>query len=100
MVGAFEGRGSSVHDEADNHWYIAEFEPELRDLCSVKAEEFSLLGYDKVSSEDIWNCVQSMTKGRASLHEFVAMILSLQVGQFMNYESMNAFKGLIGEAKV
>lgn len=86
----------AVHeDEELSGKWLAEFEPELRELCVLKAAEFSLLGYDHVKPEEIWDCVMALKKNNGRLHEWVDAILTLQVGQFMNYETMNAFKGKI-----
>lgn len=70
------------------------YERDLLGLCNVKAEEFHLLGYEEVTGAEIWNCVQSLNKGVVPLHEMVGGILGLQVGKFMNYTTMNAFKGI------
>lgn len=71
-----------------------EYETDLMELCQAKAEEFHLLGYEEVTAQEIWTCVQSLTKGSVPLHEMVAAVLGLQVGKFMNYTTMNAFKGI------
>ncbi|WP_081411739.1 post-transcriptional regulator [Alicyclobacillus herbarius] len=71
-------------------WY--EYEADLLNLCAVKADEFRLLGYEQVSAEDIWRCVRERMQGAQPLHRMVEAILGLQVGQFMNYATLNAFK--------
>ncbi|WP_290587370.1 post-transcriptional regulator [Alicyclobacillus sp.] len=70
-----------------------DYRTELMTLCQVKAEEFHLLGYREVKAEEIWRCVQQITKGRGPLHEVVAAILGLNIGRFMTYLTMNAFQG-------
>lgn len=68
----------------------------LKPALQSKAEEFLLLGYDKVNEEDIWKFLQSKTwknpeEGRRT-YQLVADILSLDVGSFMNYASVEAFR--------
>jgi hypothetical protein len=77
-----------------------EYLQDLLPLCEVKAEEFHLLGYEEVTAKEILECVQSVLKGRGRLHEVVSTILSLNVGQFMNYMTINAYKGRLGDRLV
>ncbi len=77
-----------------------EYWQDLIRLCEAKVEEFHLLGYEEVTAEEILECVQSILKGRGRLHEVVSTILSLNVGQFMNYMTINAFKGGLGDGLV
>ena len=64
-------------------------------LCKSKAEEFQMLGYEYVSAEDIWACVSSKYKktGQPNLHKIVNDILSLKPTQYMNYMTMEAYRG-------
>lgn len=82
-------------DEVQIPW--KDYEMELQSLCIAKSEEFHLLGYDKVTPEEVWACVQAQLKGTPRLHEVVASLLSLRVDKFMNYMTMNAYRGAIGE---
>jgi hypothetical protein len=72
-----------------------QYEPDLLWLCEVKAKEFHLMGYEEVTAIDIWQCVLQLTKGARPLHQMVAAILGLQPGQFMHYETMNAWQGRV-----
>jgi len=74
-----------------------EFEGDLKELCKARAADFHLLGYESVSANEVWACVQKMTKGQVSLHQWVANVLSLNIGQFMNFTTMNAYKGVFLE---
>ncbi|MCF8565192.1 post-transcriptional regulator [Alicyclobacillus tolerans] len=78
------------HESANWHAY----EKDLEQLCRVKAEEFHLLGYGEVTPDQVWACVRAMTKGTVPLHQWVANVLNLKVGQFMNYTTVNAYKGV------
>lgn len=71
----------------------SEYELDLHQLCSDKAADFALLGYADVAPEAIWACVASKWKEKPPLHTAVADILGLQIGQFMNHLTMNAYKG-------
>ena len=73
------------------------FEGDLKQLCEARAADFRLLGYDSISAHEIWICVQKMTKGQVSLHQWVANVLTLNIGQFMNFTTMNAYKGIFLE---
>ncbi len=64
-------------------------------LCSSKAEELQLLGYEHVTSKDVWQCVSAryVKQGEPQLHQLVSDILSLKPTQFMNYLMLSAYKG-------
>jgi len=75
---------------ANNHAY---WDEDLNALCVSKVEEFTLLGYDNVSAEDVWKCVSSRYKlGLPALNQVVNDILSLKVNRFMNWAMMKAYK--------
>ncbi|MBC8080983.1 MAG: hypothetical protein H7X86_11600 [Gorillibacterium sp.] len=69
------------------------------DLCRSKAKEFVMLGYEHVTHEDIWNCISARYKnnGLPRLHSMVNDILSLKATQFMNWMTMQAFKGFLSD---
>lgn len=64
-------------------------------LCLSKAEEFHLIGYDHVTGADVWECVSDKyhKKGTPPLYEIVNDILSLKVTQFMNFITLNMYRG-------
>lgn len=67
----------------------------LHALCTSKAEEFALIGYDNISKDDIWHFFeQKYEAGFPSLHRIVNDILSLKVTAFMNTQTINAYKGV------
>jgi hypothetical protein len=79
-------------------------EPELADedknrmieqLCESKAEEFRMLGYEQVRGADVWECVSDkyLKKGTPPLHVIVNDILSLKVNQYMNFITLNLYRG-------
>ncbi|UNK19874.1 post-transcriptional regulator [Paenibacillus sp. N3/727] len=64
-------------------------------ICSSKAEEFRMIGYEYVTADDVWNCVSSKYKkqGMPSLHKLVNDVLSLKATSLMNYMTISAYKG-------
>lgn len=92
--------------DTDNNVMAQENEEKLQDaelsemierLCESKADEFHLIGYDQVTGADVWECVSDKyhKKGTPSLHEVVNDILSLKVTQFMNFITLNMYRGEI-----
>jgi len=73
----------------------AELNETIAQLCLSKAEEFHLIGYEHVTGADVWECVSDKyhKKGFPPLYEIVNDILSLKVTQFMNYITLNMYKG-------
>jgi hypothetical protein len=67
----------------------------IEQLCESKAEEFRLIGYDRVSGQDVWECVSDKyhKNGTPPLYQVVNDILSLKVTQFMNYITLNMYRG-------
>lgn len=73
----------------------AEMNRMIEQLCVSKAEEFRLIGYDQVTGADVWECVSDKyhKKGTPPLYEVVNDILSLKVTQFMNFITLNMYRG-------
>lgn len=71
-----------------------ELDRSIEELCASKAEEFRMLGYEHVTGEEIWECVQDKYSktGFPALHQIVNDILSLKVTQFMNWMTMSIYK--------
>lgn len=67
----------------------------IEQLCESKAEEFRLIGYDRVTGSDVWECVSDKyhKKGTPPLYQVVNDILSLKVTQFMNFITLNMYRG-------
>jgi hypothetical protein len=66
-------------------------------LCRMKAAEFAMLGYNQVTPDDVWQCVSAryQKSGFPLLHRLVNDILTLKATQFMNWMTMQAFKGAL-----
>ncbi len=61
-----------------------------------KFDEFILLGYDQVSKEKIWECVVYKLRKQKTfihLHEFVSVIMTLKVTDYMNYLTVTSYQG-------
>ncbi len=73
----------------------AEMNEMIERLCESKADEFKMIGYDQVTGADVWECVSDKyhKKGTPAIHEVVNDILSLKVTQFMNYITLNMYRG-------
>ncbi len=88
-VAAGDGNGQTpAFSEADMNRMIEE-------LCESKAEEFRLLGYEQVTGADIWECVSDGYRktGMPPLYAVVNDILSLKVTQYMNFITLNLYRG-------
>jgi len=83
-----EFSGTSVLSEDELNDTIAQ-------LCLSKAEEFHLIGYEQVTGADVWECVSDKyhKKGVPPLYEIVNDILSLKITQFMNFVTLNMYRG-------
>jgi hypothetical protein len=72
-----------------------ELEGHIRSLCESKAAEFKMLGYEHVTGVEIWDCVSDKyaKTGVPPVYKMVNDILSLKITQFMNWMTMQAYKG-------
>lgn len=68
----------------------------IEQLCLSKAEEFHLLGYEHIEGREIWAYVEDRYKktGVPNLNRLVNDILSLKITSFMDWMTMNAFRGI------
>lgn len=89
--------GRAVDENEDHRIDWRQYQPDLTWICEAKAEEFRLLGYEKVTGPQVWECAVSRIKGRVALHDLVGTVLGLQVQQFMTFTTMNAYKGAFGD---
>lgn len=69
---------------------------EVKVVLDSKLEEFSLLGYEQVSEQELWDFLTKKKWRKVTepklLHEIVADIMSIKVGEFINYATVEAFK--------
>lgn len=61
-----------------------------------KLEEFEILGYDTIKEQDLWNFLTRKKwrkcKEEIHLYELVQDIMSVQIGVYMNFATVEAFK--------
>lgn len=73
-----------------------ELREQLMPALQCKYDEFRLLGYHQVTMEQIWDClVQKKWKNfkkEKKLFELVNDILSLQIGEYMSFVTMQSYK--------
>lgn len=72
------------------------FRKEVHPALISKMEEFSLLGYGTISQDSLWEFLSKKKwrkpKEDVKVYEIVADILSVNVGEYMNYATVEAFK--------
>jgi len=67
----------------------------VTEVIESKKEEFHALGYDSVTTDDIWDCLlHSLWNGNPNkrLHEVVQDIFHLKTQTFMNYLTMQTYQ--------
>ncbi|WP_066050025.1 post-transcriptional regulator [Robertmurraya korlensis] len=72
------------------------FRKEVHPALISKMEEFSLLGYGTISEDSLWEFLRKKKwrkpKEDMKVYEVVSDILSINVGEYMNYATVEAFK--------
>ncbi|WP_442595173.1 post-transcriptional regulator [Neobacillus sp. D3-1R] len=72
------------------------FRNQVQPALQSKLEELYLLGYGKVSETQLWGFLTKKKwkkpKEEIRLYEVVQEILSLEPGEFMNYQTVEALK--------
>jgi hypothetical protein len=78
-----------------NHHY-AHFYNEIQPAIRSKVEEFNIFGYEKVTEKDLWEFLtrKKWKKFKEDIHlyEVVADVLSVKIGELMNFTTVEAFK--------
>lgn len=68
----------------------------LAPAIESKVDEFCTLGYKDVSKEDIWTFLLEKKwkkpKEGVRIYELVSDVLSLKIGDYMNFATISAFK--------
>src|SRR5690606_7919163 len=81
--------------QVEIHMYD-KYREKVRPFLKSKLEEFELYGYDSVKEEELWDFLKSKTwrkeKEEKLLYQIVSYILSIKVGDYMNYATVEAFK--------
>ncbi|GGI10560.1 post-transcriptional regulator [Gottfriedia solisilvae] len=75
---------------------VSEFKPKLQVVIESKLDEFKMLGYDTVSEDELWQCLENTlwrkNEDDPKLFQLVEDILSLTVNDYMNYIRIESFK--------
>ncbi|ADU29764.1 post-transcriptional regulator [Evansella cellulosilytica] len=71
---------------------------EVKPVLQSKAEEWQLLGHDRVSQEDVWACFMSMlprldVPETLRPHWVVQQLFHLNVNHYMNWLTLEAYRG-------
>ncbi|MDQ0158732.1 post-transcriptional regulator [Alkalibacillus salilacus] len=73
--------------------HVETWRPELDHVIQSKVEELTLLGYDEVTHEDVWFCLNQKVwrkNKELTLHEVVQDILHMSDQLFMSYLTVQA----------
>lgn len=73
-----------------NNW-----KEEIQPFLDSKKKEFESMGYQEVSTEQIWACLQTLVwkeKEAMRIHEVAKDILTLQHDMYMNYLQLVAIR--------
>ncbi|MEC1776947.1 post-transcriptional regulator [Bacillus mojavensis] len=71
------------------------YKDHVRPFLYSKLEEFKILGYDDVELDSLWSYLKNKKwKKKLELHiyELTRDILSVKIGEFMNYATVESFK--------
>ncbi|MBD8069320.1 post-transcriptional regulator [Bacillus sp. PS06] len=73
-----------------------QYRNDVKPALKSKLEEFILYGYDSVTEEELWQylCKKKWKRERETklLYQIVNDILSVKIGEYMNYATVEAFK--------
>ncbi|MBB5173204.1 post-transcriptional regulator [Texcoconibacillus texcoconensis] len=67
---------------------------ELQVVLESKVDEFHHLGYERASSEDVWQCLQNKWKNNPPIHihQAVSDLLRLSPNEYMNWLTMQVYQ--------
>lgn len=72
------------------------YKQELQPVLKSKVDELILLGYQKVTTEELWNFLIAKKWKRIGndvrLHRLVNDVLAVKAQAFMSYQTVEAFK--------
>ncbi|MET3682518.1 hypothetical protein ABID56_000599 [Alkalibacillus flavidus] len=75
--------------------HVEHWRPELYDVIQSKVDELTILGYDEVSHDDVWRCLNQKVwrkNKELTLHQVVQDILHMTDQLFMSYLTVQAQK--------
>lgn len=72
------------------------FRKEVQPALTCKVDEFALLGYETISEDELWEFLKikkwRKAKEEVKIYEIVSDIMSIKVGEYMTYASVEAMK--------
>ncbi|ASB88108.1 post-transcriptional regulator [Bacillus sonorensis] len=71
------------------------YKDHLKPFLKSKLEEFMILGYDDIEIEELWSYLLNKkwkNRKNVQIHQLAADILSVKIGEFMNYATVESFK--------
>ncbi|UOQ93843.1 post-transcriptional regulator [Halobacillus shinanisalinarum] len=74
---------------------VSEWKVEVIPVLISKKEELQEMGYQKATTEEVWNCLQKKVWKKESekrLHQVVQDILHLSTNQFVSYITVEAYQ--------
>ncbi len=75
---------------------VSEWKEKLTLVLLCKKNEFHVLGYEKTTEEDIWNCLEKVVWKKSDpekrMYEVVSDILQLKVTTYMTYLTMDIYE--------
>lgn len=69
---------------------------DVRPALISKMEEFHLIGYDRATVEELWDCVLAKLKKEKEfvrIHNLVRIILTLKATDYMTWLTVDAYRG-------
>lgn len=69
---------------------------DVRPALLSKMEEFHLIGYDRATLEELWQCVLAKLKKEKEfvrIHNLVRIILTLKATDYMTWLTVDAYRG-------
>ncbi|MEH7456517.1 histidine kinase [Bacillus pseudomycoides] len=75
---------------------VEAYRGQLQVVLQSKVEEFQMLGYDRVTIDDIWKCLKNKKwkkiDSNVRLHELVNDVLTLTANEYMTYLTVEAYQ--------
>lgn len=74
---------------------IDSYRDHLKPFLTSKMEEFHLLGYDKITEDELWNFLKGRKwkkQEEVKIHQLAADILSVKVNDYMSYTTIETYK--------
>src|SRR5699024_4076456 len=86
----FMERGLSMEKK-----HVQEWKKQVYPALKSKESEFKLVGYDKITVDELWRCLMETTWKRnpeKRLHEVIQDIFHLPASTYMNFITVHALK--------